>query len=212
MEMVATKKKSIEENKKFGRPYTLAARGINCRQCKTWIPFGERRAGQVLCTMANSWATPGSIGKANGVMKRKSTCQDLDAQTPKSKRPYFVCDICGELGRVIRSNQKRCMVEKKGEKTECQKEHHRLQNKGDDGQAIKEFHALHTPKPEPKKRTCLRCDKKFNSKGKYNRICEPCTLANENGTTRTARDVKEVQESSDFWDSYGQTYEDQDEL
>ena len=30
-----------------------------------------------------------------------------------------------------------------------------------------------------KKRLCLRCGKKFPSKGLYNRICERCSLLNE---------------------------------
>lgn len=30
----------------------------------------------------------------------------------------------------------------------------------------------------PKKRTCLRCQKPFNSRGPENRICNACTLKN----------------------------------
>ena len=30
-----------------------------------------------------------------------------------------------------------------------------------------------------KKRLCLKCGKKFSSKGLYNRICERCSLLNE---------------------------------
>ena len=30
-----------------------------------------------------------------------------------------------------------------------------------------------------KKRLCLKCAKKFQSKGPYNRLCEKCTLVNE---------------------------------
>lgn len=32
---------------------------------------------------------------------------------------------------------------------------------------------------QEKKRACLKCGKQFNSKGPYNRICEPCSMMNE---------------------------------
>ncbi len=34
-----------------------------------------------------------------------------------------------------------------------------------------------------KKRLCLKCGKKFTSKGLYNRICERCSLLNERVAT-----------------------------
>jgi hypothetical protein len=36
-----------------------------------------------------------------------------------------------------------------------------------------------------KKRLCLKCGKKFPSKGLYNRICERCSLLNERMATGT---------------------------
>ncbi len=36
-----------------------------------------------------------------------------------------------------------------------------------------------------KKRLCLKCGKKFTSKGLYNRICERCSLLNERMATGT---------------------------
>ncbi len=36
-----------------------------------------------------------------------------------------------------------------------------------------------------KKRLCLKCGKKFTSKGLYNRICERCGLLNERMATST---------------------------
>ncbi len=36
-----------------------------------------------------------------------------------------------------------------------------------------------------KKRLCLKCGKKFLSKGLYNRICERCSLLNERMATGT---------------------------
>jgi hypothetical protein len=36
-----------------------------------------------------------------------------------------------------------------------------------------------------KKRLCLKCGKKFSSKGLYNRICERCSLLNERMATGT---------------------------
>ena len=34
-----------------------------------------------------------------------------------------------------------------------------------------------------KKRLCLRCGKKFSSKGPHNRVCGPCTIINDYATT-----------------------------
>ncbi len=36
-----------------------------------------------------------------------------------------------------------------------------------------------------KKRLCLKCGKKFLSKGRYNRICEKCGMTNERIATNT---------------------------
>jgi hypothetical protein len=36
-----------------------------------------------------------------------------------------------------------------------------------------------------KKRLCLKCGKRFSSKGLYNRICERCSLLNERMATGT---------------------------
>jgi len=36
-----------------------------------------------------------------------------------------------------------------------------------------------------KKRLCLKCGKKFLSRGRYNRICEKCGLTNERIATNT---------------------------
>lgn len=49
-----------------------------------------------------------------------------------------------------------------------------------------------------KKRLCLKCGKKFQSKGPYNRLCEKCILINE----RVAAGIYSVSSSSPDESSY----------
>ncbi len=191
----------VEVKEKRGRSY--AKEGIHCRHCHTWIPQGERLAHQSLCTMHNDWAVHGDWQKKDGVMKQRSQCQMLHAKNKKNgydAPAFFTCDVCGVKGKPLRSNQKRCLSTEKGVQTPCQIEHHRRNNEGDDMQAIKDFQVKYLMPEEVKKRECLRCNKKFKSKGKFNRICPKCAVANERGTIRV---TKEVQQTSEFWENYG---------
>ena len=41
------------------------------------------------------------------------------------------------------------------------------------------FFALVRPKPQKKKRHCMRCQKVFISDGAHHRVCAPCKVVND---------------------------------
>lgn len=92
---------------------------------------------------------------------------------------YINCDICGKKILFTRKNRQRCSDKGKGKKnTECQKEAARRLMRGEIF-TVRRKPGTTKPNNVKGKRHCLKCDDLFKPIGKYNRICEGCTIENE---------------------------------
>jgi hypothetical protein len=80
------------------------------------------------------------------------------------------CDVC--FKEIAREDplQLRCISGVEGVLSPCQiKAKNRI--------AMKHYNA-NKGKVEERKKVCLKCNKKFKSKGAYNRVCDPCDAVN----------------------------------
>ncbi len=89
-----------------------------------------------------------------------------------TSKTYIPCDICGKKILFTRKNRQRCS-NNDDTWTECQREAQRRRQRGE----------LHAKRRKVRYETggcdCLKCGEKFKPIGKYNRICEGCTVENE---------------------------------
>jgi hypothetical protein len=181
----------MKGNKMASGKVSFARQGVHCRVCHHWIPVGERKATQKICTMSNSWAVPSeSYYWVKGKKVQKSKCQEIWGKyrggNPSKSREY-TCRVCEEIKPAIRAGQIVCLSREKGVKTPCQIKWEKTTCSSDDSQAVKEFQAGYQPKNEKKKRNCLRCGTKFKSLSFANRICDKCNSANDRGAVKTCR-------------------------
>lgn len=89
-----------------------------------------------------------------------------------TSKTYINCDICGKEILFTRKNRQRC-GNNDGTWTECQREAQRRRQRGE----------LHAKRRKVRHGTggcdCLKCGGAFKPIGKYNRICDECTVENE---------------------------------
>lgn len=139
----------------------------NCLTCGKVLKAGQRTPHQTLC----------STGRNSKTLSR---CQVIyynkKKQDKKKKLRFIYCDTCHKKIKQIDARQVRCMSKEKGKLSPCQiiandKATVARRKKKKDGNKI-----------------CLKCGKKFPSKGDYNRICEPCSGINN----RVARKMHKV--------------------
>lgn len=93
-----------------------------------------------------------------------------------TSKTYIPCDICGKKILFTRRNRQRC-VNEDGTRSKCIKEAARKLARGEIPTARRKTRpGSHGRKDE---RDCLKCGGGFKPIGKYNRICEGCTVENK---------------------------------
>lgn len=101
----------------------------------------------------------------------------MSSKTTAKKDPvYIICDICTKKIEQVDHRQVRCQSDEKGVKSPCQVI------------ANDRTVAAFRQKKKDNNKTCLKCGKKFPSKGAYNRICDKCEIVN----SRVARTMYKV--------------------
>ncbi len=149
-----------------------ARAGLPCRICGTWLYKGKRKANQFLC---NNDDSRDRTACQREYYKRKRDV--ISATKPKPDYGELVCDICQKTVKRTDPLQKRCTSGKKGILSKCQREGMRKNTKN----KPRKKRYVGTVKVITKKRTCLKCDKKFDSLHPFNRICDKCTVLNDRG-------------------------------
>lgn len=148
-----------------GKP-KRALKGCNCQWCGKWLEKGVRKPKQLLC--------------CNNDSRDLTACQreyykqkraDIAKTMPIPDYGVLICDVCLREIKKTAVFQKRCTSDITGELSKCQKEgNQRTKNKN-----RKELAIVPT-----KKRLCLKCREDFESRDIHNRICEECTIENDN--------------------------------
>lgn len=135
----------------------FAKTDFDCLQCGTTLKAGERTPQQTLC----------STGRNTKVL---SGCQVIWYSKKKKKKKkellFVICDTCQKKIKQVDARQVRCMSGIKGVLSDCQ-----IIAKD---KAIAVFRG----KKKEGNKPCLKCGKKFPSKGDYNRICDSCDSVN----------------------------------
>lgn len=136
----------------------FAKTDFDCLTCGKTLKAGKRTPHQELC----------STGRNS---KTLSPCQIQYYKEKKLNRKkallFIICDTCQKKIKQVDARQVRCMSGEKGVLSECQI----IANE----KAMKAFHK----KKKEGKKACLKCGKKFPSKGDYNRICDSCSAVND---------------------------------
>lgn len=139
----------------------FAKTDFDCLTCGKTLKAGERTPHQELCSTGRNAKTLSPCQVAHYKEKKEGKKKDL---------LFIICDTCQKKIKQVDPRQVRCMSKKKGKLSACQ-------IKAND----KAMEAFRKKKKQGKKR-CLKCGKKFPSKGNYNRVCESCSTVNDRMT------------------------------
>ncbi len=146
-----------------------AREGIGCFICKKWLEKGLRKANQFLCCNDDSR----DLTECQRTYYKNKRAE-IAKLKPKPVYGFVICDVCRKTVKKTDPLQKRCTSGTKGVLSECQKEGMRRNTRKSPDERGQRY-----PDVPTKKRECLKCEEMFDSVSPYNRICEKCSIEND---------------------------------